>query len=317
MHLTQAQRGGHRWAAGSAGQRSAARGAAALAGEPAGAGARHAPLGLHLPAAELAGLRGIGGGEQAPARVAALCAADRLQPHRANGVHRGRRTLSDFLSKRNEVRTHTSRMEGKRVSWVELYLDLVFVLAVGQLAHLIVARAGDAQRVDRARAVLRRCGGRGSASRSSTTATARTSRGSACCSWPASVPAGVAAVAIEPASTGDSTVFALSLAVTRLVLAGRERRRRARARSCCSSGSRARCLVSAALFLVSIVGARRRSATSLWAIADRHRVRRDAARGPRGDAPRAPRRATGASSRRPTRPRRSTRTTSPSASGCS
>ena len=28
---------------------------------------------------------------------------------------------------------------GKRVSWVELYLDLVFVLAVGQLAHLIVA----------------------------------------------------------------------------------------------------------------------------------------------------------------------------------
>ena len=28
---------------------------------------------------------------------------------------------------------------GKRVSWVELYLDLVFVLAVGRLAHLIVA----------------------------------------------------------------------------------------------------------------------------------------------------------------------------------
>ena len=29
--------------------------------------------------------------------------------------------------------------QGKRVSWVELYLDLVFVLAVAQLAHLIVA----------------------------------------------------------------------------------------------------------------------------------------------------------------------------------
>ena len=29
--------------------------------------------------------------------------------------------------------------EGKRVSWVELYLDLVFVLAVAQIAHLIVA----------------------------------------------------------------------------------------------------------------------------------------------------------------------------------
>ena len=28
---------------------------------------------------------------------------------------------------------------GKRVAWVELYLDLVFVLAVAQLAHLIVA----------------------------------------------------------------------------------------------------------------------------------------------------------------------------------
>ncbi len=28
---------------------------------------------------------------------------------------------------------------GKRVSWVELYLDLVFVLAVAQLGHLIVA----------------------------------------------------------------------------------------------------------------------------------------------------------------------------------
>src|SRR5689334_8237373 len=34
-----------------------------------------------------------------------------------------------------------------------------------------------------------------------------------------SVPTGVAAVAIEPAATGDVTVFALSLAITRLVLA--------------------------------------------------------------------------------------------------
>jgi low temperature requirement protein LtrA len=36
----------------------------------------------------------------------------------------------------------------------------------------------------------------------------------------ASVPVGVAAVAVGPASTGDSTVFALSLAVARLALAG-------------------------------------------------------------------------------------------------
>src|SRR5215212_684032 len=89
-----------RGAEGSAGEGRAARAAAALAREPAGAGARHASLGLHLAAAEVAGLRGIGGGEQAPARVAALGAADRLQPHRANRVHGGRRTLSDFLSKR-------------------------------------------------------------------------------------------------------------------------------------------------------------------------------------------------------------------------
>jgi hypothetical protein len=44
--------------------------------------------------------------------------------------------------------------QGKRVSWVELYLDLVFVLAVAQLAHLIVDEPGDAQRLDRARVVL-------------------------------------------------------------------------------------------------------------------------------------------------------------------
>jgi hypothetical protein len=34
-----------------------------------------------------------------------------------------------------------------------------------------------------------------------------------------SIPAGVAAVAIEPAAVGDGTVLALSLAATRLVLA--------------------------------------------------------------------------------------------------
>ena len=28
--------------------------------------------------------------------------------------------------------------EGKRVSWVELYFDLIFVFAVGQAAHVIV-----------------------------------------------------------------------------------------------------------------------------------------------------------------------------------
>jgi low temperature requirement protein LtrA len=106
----------------------------------------------------------------------------------------------------------------KRVSWVELYLDLVFVLAVGQLAHLIVGEP-EMRSVWIALglffvlwwtwvgfAVLyNRHGADAPAQRLLFLA--------------ASVPAGVAAVAIEPASAGDSGVFAASLAVTRLVLA--------------------------------------------------------------------------------------------------
>ena len=109
-------------------------------------------------------------------------------------------------------------MEGKRVSWVELYVDLVFVLAIGQIAHLIVAEpeprsvwialglffvlwwtwVGFAVLYNRhgADEPLQRL-----------------------LFLAGSVPAGVAAVAVEPAATGDSTVFAISLAVTRLVLA--------------------------------------------------------------------------------------------------
>ena len=106
----------------------------------------------------------------------------------------------------------------KRVSWVELYLDLIFVLGVGRLAHEIVAeprmrtvwialglfltlwwtwigfavlynRHGDDDRIQR---LLFRAG---------------------------SVPAGLAAVAIEPAAEGHSDALALSLAATRVVLA--------------------------------------------------------------------------------------------------
>jgi low temperature requirement protein LtrA len=139
---------------------------------------------------------------------------------------------------------------GKRVSWVELYLDLVFVLAVGRLAHLIVAEpemhsvwvalglfatlwwtwVGFAvlyNRHDADSRVLRLLILAGS------------------------VPVGVAAVAIDPASTGDSTVFALALAVTRVVLAI--------ATAVAGGGTdllRGRitraCLASAGLFLISI-----------------------------------------------------------------
>ena len=115
-----------------------------------------------------------------------------------------------------------------------------------------------------------------------------------------SVPAGVAAVAIEPASTGDSTVFAPSLAVTRLVLAAayvvngsgadllRERIARA-------------CLISAGLFAISIaVPAPFRYA--LWAIAILVESGAMLRRGPRGGAPAAPRpRPDGAGARRPRR----------------
>ena len=126
--------------------------------------------------------------------------------------------------------------QGKRVSWVELYLDLVFVLAVGQLAHLIVAEP-EMRSVWIALglfftlwwtwvgfAVLyNRHGADEPVQRLLFLA--------------ASVPTGVAAVAIEPASTGDSTVFALSLAVARLVLAGAHAVTGG-AGACCASGSR-------------------------------------------------------------------------------
>jgi low temperature requirement protein LtrA len=107
---------------------------------------------------------------------------------------------------------------GKRVSWVELYLDLIFVLAVGQLAHVIEEhpemrnvwialglfvtlwwtwigfavlynRYGADRPVDRLVFLA------------------------------GSIPAGVAAVALEPASARHATVFVISMAVVRLVLA--------------------------------------------------------------------------------------------------
>jgi low temperature requirement protein LtrA len=138
---------------------------------------------------------------------------------------------------------------GKRVSFVELYLDLVFVLAIGQLARLVVehpemhsvwvalglfvtlwwtwvgftvlySRHGDDESHQR---LLILAG---------------------------SVPAGVAAVAIQPASVGHSTVFALSLAVTRLVLAGAHAVDGGRRDLLRKRITRA-CLISALLFVVS------------------------------------------------------------------
>lgn len=107
---------------------------------------------------------------------------------------------------------------GKRVSWVELYLDLIFVLAAGQLAHMIVADP-EAKTVWTALglffviwwtwigfAVLyNRFGDESGPLRAYVLA--------------GSVPAGVAAVAIGPAGHGDVVPLAIALALTRVVLA--------------------------------------------------------------------------------------------------
>jgi low temperature requirement protein LtrA len=145
--------------------------------------------------------------------------------------------------------------EGKRVSWVELYLDLVFVLAVGQLAHLIVAEP-------ESRSVWIALGlfftlwwtwvgfavlyNRHGADRPEQRLLFLL----------ASVPAGVAAVAIEPASSGDAAVFALSLAIIRVVLAvaaaaGVERTPTPRPADILRLRIARACLTSAALFAVS------------------------------------------------------------------
>jgi low temperature requirement protein LtrA len=107
---------------------------------------------------------------------------------------------------------------GKRVSWVELYLDLIFVLAVGELAHVIEAHPhmssvwialglfvtlwwtwiGFA-------VLYNRYGDDAPAHRLIFLA--------------GSIPAGLAAVALEPASAAHATVFALSMAIVRVVLA--------------------------------------------------------------------------------------------------
>jgi low temperature requirement protein LtrA len=107
---------------------------------------------------------------------------------------------------------------GKRVSWVELYLDLVFVLAVGQLAHLIVGEP-EMRSVWIALGLFATLwwtwvGFAVLYNRHGVDSTIQRLLFLA-----GSVPAGVAAVAIEPAAAGDSAEFAVSMAVIRLLLA--------------------------------------------------------------------------------------------------
>jgi low temperature requirement protein LtrA len=112
----------------------------------------------------------------------------------------------------------SEQAQGKRVAWVELYLVLIYALAIGQLAHLIIGepemdtvwaalglfavlwwtwigfavqynRQGDDHVPER---LLFLAG---------------------------SIPTGVAAVAIEPAADGDIAAFAIAMATVRVLLA--------------------------------------------------------------------------------------------------
>jgi low temperature requirement protein LtrA len=106
---------------------------------------------------------------------------------------------------------------GKHVSFVELYLDLVFVLAVGELAHLIVEDP-------RFKTVWITLGLFIALWWTWVGFTVLYNRYGAEDGWQrilflsASAPVGVAAVAVGPASTGHITAFAVSLAATRVLL---------------------------------------------------------------------------------------------------
>jgi low temperature requirement protein LtrA len=107
---------------------------------------------------------------------------------------------------------------GKRVSWVELYLDLVFVLAVGQLSHLIV-HAPLMRSVWIALGLFATLWWTWIGFAVLYNRRGADEPGQRLLYLAGSVPAGVAAVAIDPAAEGHATVFALSLAATRVVLA--------------------------------------------------------------------------------------------------
>ena len=112
----------------------------------------------------------------------------------------------------------TREKEAKEVSFVELYLDLVFVLAVGQLAHLIVE-------TPRWHMVFVTLGLFVALWWTWVGFTVLYNRHGAddtrerVLFLVASVPVGAAAVAVGPASRGEITAFAVSLAVTRVLLA--------------------------------------------------------------------------------------------------
>ncbi len=140
--------------------------------------------------------------------------------------------------------------QGKRVSWVELYLDLLFVVAVGQLSHVIVDDPSmDAVWVALGLFVVmwwtwigfavlyNRLGAEAPVYR--------------LVFLIGSVPIGVAAAAITPASDGDTAVFAASMAAARLVVAAAHAANHGWREPLRLRITRA-CVASAALFAISI-----------------------------------------------------------------
>jgi low temperature requirement protein LtrA len=108
---------------------------------------------------------------------------------------------------------------GKRVSWVELYLDLIFVLAVGRLAHVIEAEP-EMPSVWIALGVFATLWWTWVGFAVLYNRRGDDEPGLRLLLLAGSVPAGVAAVAIEPVSHGHVIAFAIAMAAVRLVLAG-------------------------------------------------------------------------------------------------
>jgi len=117
----------------------------------------------------------------------------------------------------SEQDTHNEEA-GKRVSWVELYLDVVFVLAIGELAKVIVE-------APHLRTVWITLGLFIALWWTWIGFTLLYNRHGADTPWQralyllASLPVGAIAVSLEPASRGHITALAISLAATRVVLA--------------------------------------------------------------------------------------------------
>jgi low temperature requirement protein LtrA len=139
---------------------------------------------------------------------------------------------------------------GKRVSWVELYLDLLFVVAVGQLSHLIVEEPTmDTIWVALGLFVVMWWTWIGFAvlyNRLGAEAP-----GYRLVFLVGSVPIGVAAAAISPASNGDIAVFAGSMAAARLVIAAAHAANHGWQEPLRLRITRA-CMLSAGMFAVSI-----------------------------------------------------------------